>query len=72
MTHLSPVAHSMQAKRGKLGETLLEWRKKRGWTLDQVCLELGVPYRTYQEWELGHRNPSAAARALLKAAMKGK
>jgi len=44
---------------------LKKMRLKRGLTQDAVADELGIPWRTYQEWELGRRKPSAAGIRIL-------
>lgn len=62
-------------KAGKLGKVNLvpvsiatEARQRMGYSQGQFATLLGVSVRTYQEWEQGRREPSGAAKALLKIA----
>ena len=45
-------------------------RHKTGLTQTTFAQLLGVSKRTLQEWEQGRRTPNAAARSLLRIAMK--
>ena len=45
-----------------------EARHRMGLSQSQFAGLLGVSVRTYQDWEQGRREPSGAARALLKVA----
>lgn len=47
-----------------------EARIKLGMSQPEFAEMLGVPVRTLQDWEQGRRQPSGAAKALLKVAAK--
>jgi len=62
-------------KAGKLGTVntvpvsiAAEARQRLGLSQSQFAALLGVSVRTYQDWEQGRREPSGAARTLLKIA----
>lgn len=62
-------------KAGKLGivntvpvSIAAEARQRLGLSQSQFAALLGVSVRTYQDWEQGRREPSGAARTLLKIA----
>lgn len=64
-----------QVKAGKVGQVnmvpasiALEARRKLGMSQGQFAVVLGVSKRTLQEWEQLRRQPSGAARTLLKVA----
>jgi transcriptional regulator with XRE-family HTH domain len=42
-------------------ENLRRLRTRAGLTQAQVADKINVPYRTYQNWELGSREPAIAA-----------
>lgn len=41
-----------------MGIPFQQIRKERNMTQEQMAEFLGVPYRTYQAWELGVRHPA--------------
>jgi putative transcriptional regulator len=47
-----------------------EARRKTGLSQEQFARLLGISARTLQEWEQGRREPSGAARTLLRIASK--
>ncbi|WP_238985453.1 helix-turn-helix domain-containing protein [Nitrosococcus halophilus] len=47
---------------------LVEVRNRAGFTQTQFAALLGVSVRTLQEWEQGRRQPSGAAKTLLRIA----
>lgn len=49
---------------------LVEARNRAGLTQAQFAALLGVSVRTLQEWEQGRRQPSGAAKTLLRVAEK--
>ena len=49
---------------------VMEARQKVGLSQTQFALLLGVSKRTLQDWEQGRREPSGAAKSLLKVAEK--
>ncbi|MDA8521975.1 helix-turn-helix domain-containing protein [Acidovorax sp. NCPPB 4044] len=62
-------------KAGKVGKVNVvkithaaEARQRLGLSQSQFAQMLGVSVRTFQEWEQGRREPSGAAKALLKVA----
>ena len=62
-------------KAGKVGKVNVvpvsiaaEARQRLGLSQAQFASLLGVSVRTYQDWEQGRREPSGAARTLLKVA----
>lgn len=66
-----------QVKAGQIARThvvpttlAVEARARVGLSQAQFAEKLGVSKRTLQEWEQGRRQPSGAARALLKIAAK--
>lgn len=46
-------------------DTLRRWRDQKGLTQVGASLYIGVPLRSYQNWETGHRPIEGPARALL-------
>jgi putative transcriptional regulator len=64
-----------QLKRGEVGRVLnvppvASIRERTGLSQAKFASLLGVSVRTLQEWELGRRAPSGAARTLLMVAAK--
>lgn len=62
-------------KAGKVGRVnmvdvsnALEARQRMGLSQQQFADVLGVSVRTYQDWEQGRRQPSGAAKTLLRVA----
>lgn len=62
-------------KAGRTGRTftaasfpIVRTREKSGLTQSQFAKLLGVSVRTLQDWEQGRREPSGAAKTLLKVA----
>lgn len=43
----------------KIGSVLRAFRMANDLSIDALTKELGIPYRTYQDWELGNRMPNA-------------
>jgi DNA-binding transcriptional regulator YiaG len=39
-------------------DDLKEWRSRMGFLQPHAAAWLGIPYRTYQEWEQGRSEPS--------------
>ena len=70
------LASVKEAKRGQGRSTVVpvsaatEARLKVGLSQSAFAELLGVSVRTLQEWEQGRREPSGAARTLLKIAMQ--
>ena len=42
-------------------ENLKRLRKAREWSQDQMAKRADIPLRTYQNWEMGHREPRLGA-----------
>jgi DNA-binding transcriptional regulator YiaG len=74
-------AHVMQAvtrqqttvNKGKtmdLPAQLRHWRAARGYTQAAAAARRGVPLRTYQNYESGHRQPRGLARRALTSAIQ--
>ena len=42
----------------KIAKKLFEYRTKKELTMEKMADLLGVPYRTYQDWEDGMRVPT--------------
>ena len=62
-------------KAGKVGRTfdvptIAEARQNAGFSQSEFAKILGVSVRTLQGWEQGRRNPSGAARTVIKIASK--
>lgn len=64
-------------KIGKVGKVyavplppIVEVRQKAGYSQAEFATILGVSVRTLQGWEQGRRNPSGAAKSLIKIAWK--
>lgn len=51
---------------------LTHWRESRGLTKADAARLLEVPYRTFQDWELGNREPRAFTRRAIVAELKRK
>ena len=52
---------------GDFARLVLKWRMKRKLSQPRAAARLGVPYRTFQDWEYGRRSPRGLARALITA-----
>lgn len=48
-----------------VSERLLAWRKANGLRQVDAAARLGVPHKTYQNWELGRRHPDAGSLRLI-------
>jgi DNA-binding transcriptional regulator YiaG len=45
---------------------LKKWRAAKGYTKADAARHMDIPYRTFQDWELGNRTPSGfTLRAIL-------
>lgn len=51
------------------GAELKGWRARKGLSQASAAAVLGVPVRTLQDWEQGHRNAGALAAEALRAKM---
>lgn len=49
-------------------DNLRKLREARGWTQAEAAGAAGVPFRTYQNWETGQREPRLNALVALAAA----
>ena len=49
-------------------ENIRQLRTARGWSQDRTAREVGVPVRTYTNWELGEREPRMMAIVMLSRA----
>jgi putative transcriptional regulator len=72
---LLQAAREMKAgKSGAVHEVevpdVVEARHRSGLSQSQFAALLGVSVRTLQDWEQGRRQPSGAAKSLLKIALK--
>lgn len=71
---LQSVREMKAGKRGRVHEVkisaVMEARHKVGLSQAQFAMLLGVSKRTLQDWEQGRREPSGAAKSLLKLAEK--
>lgn len=71
---LQAVREMKTGKRGHVYEVevspVVEARHKVGLSQAQFAMLLGVSTRTLQDWEQGRREPSGAAKSLLKVAKK--
>lgn len=45
------------------------WRQQLGLTQPEAAKRLGVPFRTFQAWELGARTPRGIAKRLIIATL---
>ena len=64
---LHQLEHEVLCK-GKVHSPVAQARYKVGLSQAQFAALLGVSVRTLQDWEQGRRQPSGAARTLLKIA----
>ena len=71
---LQSVREMKAGKRGRVHEVnvspMVKVRQKVGFSQAQFAMLLGVSKRTLQDWEKGRREPSGAAKSLLKVAEK--
>jgi len=72
VTCLAPVDRVPEERRGDLGMRLREKRTSMKLKIHEFAHWIGVPYRTYHDWELGNKVPSAAAMCLLELKLKEK
>lgn len=54
-----------KSRNNEFGMLALKWRAARNLTRTDAARELGVPYRTLEDWEAGRRTPRAILRELL-------
>jgi len=47
-------------------ELVKGYRKRKGLSQSQAAIHLGVPKRTLQNWEIGHREPVGFALRILE------
>jgi transcriptional regulator with XRE-family HTH domain len=47
------IGYSPMARPAAVGERLLQFRKRRGWSIDEAAKHLGVDPRTWGHWERG-------------------
>jgi transcriptional regulator with XRE-family HTH domain len=57
-----------QDQLNRFAKALRAWRGDRNLTQAEAAEELGVPTRTFQNWELGNAAPQASGLAKLRAA----
>ena len=71
---LRSVREMKARKRGRVTKVTVTWvvevRTKTGLSQTEFAKLLGVSVRTLQDWEQGRRQPSGAAKSLLKIAEK--
>ena len=71
---LRSVREMKARKRGRITKVAVIWvvevRTKTGLSQTEFVKLLGVSVRTLQDWEQGRRQPSGAAKSLLKIAEK--
>jgi putative transcriptional regulator len=68
----SAILESVRQMKAGLGTVvhspIIAARQKSGLSQSQFAVLMGVSVRTLQEWEQGRRNPSGAAKTLLRVA----
>ena len=52
-------------RKPKFADIVRDWRESRNLSKVQAAQRLGIPYRTFQDWELGNRTPRGIARSLI-------
>jgi len=65
---LQSVRQMKKGLKGKVHSPVAQARHRVGLSQGQFAALLGVSVRTLQDWEQGRRQPSGAARTLLKIA----
>jgi DNA-binding transcriptional regulator YiaG len=61
------------ASRPKFSSLVKKWRTAQQLTITEAARRLRIPYRTFQDWELGNKTPTGIRRLLLeKLLMNGK
>ncbi len=66
---LQSVRQMKEGRKGKVHSPVAQARYAVGLSQSQFASLLGVSVRTLQDWEQGRRQPSGAARTLLKIAI---
>lgn len=61
-----PKKTARSNRRPNVPAILKRWREGKGYTKADAARHLDIPYRTFQDWELGNRTPRGfTLRALL-------
>jgi DNA-binding transcriptional regulator YiaG len=53
------------ARKNEFGSLALKWRETHNLTRVEAAKQLGVPYRTLEDWEAGRRTPRSILRDML-------
>lgn len=64
------MAKKTKTKPAKFMDLVRNWRARRRLSQPAAAAALGVPYRTFQSWEYGVREPNSFVRRLIEQQLR--
>jgi ribosome-binding protein aMBF1 (putative translation factor) len=66
-----PESLMFPATQPEFGQALTAWRRRQGWTQEELAKRANVPLRTLQNWEAGRTTPRPSSGRKLEALQSG-